>query len=110
LLTWLRKQESINAFNLIIKLLQQNRVSEYYISATEILEHFRFLELFLRHTKKVYISIVGSELISEIERSSEVSYSAIRKRLAKTNRIFALKSLEVILLPIYVNIESWQNT
>ena len=92
-MTGLRKQESINTFNLIIKLSQQNRLSEYYVSATEILEHFRFPELFLRQTKKVYISIVASELISEIERSSEVSHSAIKKRLAKNKQNLRFKEL-----------------
>jgi hypothetical protein len=42
LLTGLRKQESINAFNLIIELSQQNRMSEYYNSELGILEHFKY--------------------------------------------------------------------
>ena len=53
LLTGLRKQESINSFNLIIQLARENKLSEYYNEKLEILEHFRYVDLFLRRTKKV---------------------------------------------------------
>lgn len=44
------------------------------------MEHFKYADLLLRATKKVYTSIVGRELISEIVDSQPVSYSAIRKK------------------------------
>jgi hypothetical protein len=93
LLTGLRKQESINAFNLIIELSQNNRLSEYYNAELGILEHFRYADLFLRQTKKVYISIVTEDLISEIANSSKVSYSAIRKRLTRNKQKLRFKEL-----------------
>jgi hypothetical protein len=93
LLTGLRKQESINSFNLIVELSEQNRLSECYNSELEILEHFRFADLFLRATKKVYISIVNRELISEVVDSQPVSYSAIRKRLTRHYQNLRFKEL-----------------
>jgi intergrase/recombinase len=93
LLTGLRKQESINAFSLIIELSQQNKLSEYYNAELGILEHFKYGDLFLRQTKKVYISIVNKALISKIEKSSKVSYSAIRKRLTRNKQKLRIKEL-----------------
>jgi intergrase/recombinase len=91
--TGLRKQESINSFNLIIELSQQNKLSEYYNAELEVLEHFKYADLFLRATKKVYISIVGKELISEIVDSQPISYSAVRKRLIRHNQHLRFKEL-----------------
>ena len=93
LVTGLRKGEAVNSFNLIIELSQQNRLSEYYNSDTEILEHFKYADLFLRATKKVYISIVNKDLVSAIERSNNVSYSANRKRLTRNNQKLRFKEL-----------------
>jgi intergrase/recombinase len=93
LLTGLRKQEAINSFNLIVELSKQNKLSEYYNSELEILEHFKYADLFLRATKKVYISVVSKDLLSEVERSSEVSYSAIRKRLTRNSQNLRFKEL-----------------
>ena len=58
-----------------------------------MLEHFKHGELFLRHTKNCYISIVSRELIQQITNSSEVSYSAIRKRLTRKNQPLRIKEL-----------------
>jgi len=93
LLTGLRKQESINSFNLIIELSQQGKLSEYYNQELEILEHFKYADLFLRATKKVYISLVAEDLISEIVDSQPVSYSAIRKRLTRNKHNLRFKEL-----------------
>ena len=76
-----------------MKISQRNRLPEYYNSEIEILEHFKYADLFLRQTKKVYISIVNKTLISKIERSSKVSYRAIRKRLTINNQNLRFKEL-----------------
>ena len=57
------------------------------------MEHFRFADLFLRATKKVYISIVNRELTSEVVDSQPVSYSAIRKRLTRHHQHLRFKEL-----------------
>ena len=93
MISGLRKGEAVNSFNLIVELSQQNRLPEYYNSNIEILEHFRFADLFLRATKKVYISIVPENLVSEIADSQLVSYSAIRKRLTRNSQNLRFKEL-----------------
>jgi hypothetical protein len=53
------------------------------------MEHFRFTEIFLRKTKKAYISFVSPEMAefatnSDLRESSRVpTYTAIRKKLRK---------------------------
>jgi hypothetical protein len=64
LLTGLRKEESINAFNLIIQLAKDGKLAEYYNEELGILEHFKHGNLFLRRTKNCYISIVTKDLNS----------------------------------------------
>lgn len=56
------------------------------------MEHFKYADLLLRATKKVYTSIVGRELISEIVDSQPVSYSAIRKK-TRINQHLRFKEL-----------------
>jgi intergrase/recombinase len=93
LVTGLRKQESIDAFNLIITLSKQKRLAEYYNSEFAILEHFRYPDLFLRQTKKVYISIVNKEIVLQIADNQPVSYSAIRKRITRAKHNVRIKEL-----------------
>jgi len=93
LLSGIRKGEAITSFNLIINLSQQNKLSEYYNAEHGILEHFKYGDLFLRQTKKVYISIVAKDLINEICNSQPVSYSAIRKRLTRNKQTLRIKEL-----------------
>ena len=51
LLTGLRKKESIDSFNLIIKLATKDKLSEYWNTELGILEHFKHGDLFLRNPK-----------------------------------------------------------
>ena len=78
----LRKHESQTAFNKIIELSKEGRLSEYFNSETQTLQHYIYPELSNRKTKRVYISIVDNALISQIAGSQPVSYYAIRKRLS----------------------------
>jgi hypothetical protein len=78
----LRKHESQIAFNKIIELSKEGRLSEYYNSETKTLQHYIYLELSNRKTKRVYISIVDNPLINQIASSQPISYYAIRKRLS----------------------------
>jgi len=81
-LSGLRKSEALESFNLIIKLSQQNRLSDYVNPENGIIEHFRFKQ-FLRGTKNVFISIVPESLISEIAQSSPVTSPQIIKKLQR---------------------------
>ena len=51
--TGLRFIEAVNSYNLIIKLNEQGRLYEYYDVEREVLEHFRFKEIFSGIARKL---------------------------------------------------------
>jgi intergrase/recombinase len=78
-LTGLRPAEAVESVRLINN---KEEFAKYYNEGRQALEHFRFPSLFLRQTKKAYISFVTPEMldmIRPIEPSSTVpTYNAIR--------------------------------
>jgi hypothetical protein len=74
LLTGLRKEESITAFNQIIQLSKDGKLEEYYSTELGILEHFKYGDLFLRQTKNCYISIVTEELVQQIANNESLIF------------------------------------
>jgi intergrase/recombinase len=98
LATGIRKNEAIKSFNLIIDLAQAGELDSYYNSNLGILEHYKQKDaegkfMFLKPTKKLYISIVSKTFIDEIAQSNKVSYSAIRKRITRANHKIRIKEL-----------------
>jgi intergrase/recombinase len=98
LVTGIRKNEAIKSFNLIIDLANAGELDSYYNSELGILEHYKIRDgngdfMFLKATKKLYISIVSKVLIGEIAQSKKVSYSAIRKRLNRAKHTIRFKEL-----------------
>jgi hypothetical protein len=57
--TGLRKSEGLTSFNMIIRLNNEGKLSEYYNSELNVLEHFKYGKVFLRGTKNCYISFVS---------------------------------------------------
>jgi len=53
-LTGLRAGEGTNAFNLIITLNSKGKLDTYYTKEMNVLEHFKFKQIFLRGTKNTY--------------------------------------------------------
>jgi hypothetical protein len=93
LLTGLRKEESLKAFALVIQLSKDGKLGEYYNEELGILEHFKHGNLFLRHTKNCYVSIVTKDIIQQIVNSQPVSYFAVRKRLTSKKQTLRVKEL-----------------
>jgi intergrase/recombinase len=82
--TGLRLVEAVNSYNLIIKLSREGRLDEYYQKEKGLLEHFRFKELFIRRSKKAFISFVPAELIQRIQENSPLtSADAVQKLVQK---------------------------
>ena len=77
----LRKTEAIKAFNMIIELNRESRLSEYYNSELQSLEHFKFESDFIRGTKNAFFSFVDKQFIEQIAKCRPISYSTLRKRL-----------------------------
>ena len=91
--TGLRKAEAINSFNLIIKLAEEGKLSEYYNEEQGILEHFKYGTMFLRNSKNVYISIVTKKLVDEVSKSQPVYYTTLRRHLMKYKLNARIKEL-----------------
>jgi len=84
-ITGLRFVESIESYNLIIKLSKHEKLSEYYDVEREILQHFKFREIFLRKTKKAFISFVYSDTVGKISENTPLTEDIIHGRLKRRN-------------------------
>jgi intergrase/recombinase len=98
LVTGIRKNEAIKSFNLIIDLAKAGELDRYYSSDLGILEHYKQKDangnfMFLKATKKLYISIASKTLVDEITQSNKVSYPAIRKRITRAKHNIRIKEL-----------------
>ena len=82
--TGLRFVEAVNSYNLIIDLAEKGKLNEYYNEEKETLEHFKFKDIFLRKSKKAFISFVPKNLIDRIARNRKLtSTDAIQRKLGK---------------------------
>ncbi|MCD6235700.1 MAG: hypothetical protein J7J94_01730 [Thaumarchaeota archaeon] len=80
LATGMRPSEAIESFNLIKELHEKGRLRDYYKDGW--LEHFRYEKLFLRRTKKVYVSYCPREIVTAVtEYPEKLSVEKIRHRL-----------------------------
>jgi len=77
-LTGLRFNEALESYNLIVKLHREEKLGQYYDSQREVLEHFRFKEIFIRRTKKAFISFAPKALVEAIAEQPPLSHSAAR--------------------------------
>lgn len=86
--TGLRFEEAIDSYNLIVKLSQEGKIYQYYNYEKELLEHYKFKSIFLRRTKKAFVSFVPQQLISRIASSKVLAKQFIKSKVRrKTNRI-----------------------
>jgi intergrase/recombinase len=86
--TGMRYEEAVESYNLIIKLSREGKLNEYYKEDREILEHFRFKEIFLRRTKKAFMSFVPKELVERIRDNKPLNpYTIQTKVKRKTNQL-----------------------
>jgi hypothetical protein len=107
--TGLRLDEAINSYRLIVELSEQNQLSKYYNAERGVLEHFRFRTLFIRRTKKAFMSFASAELISKVAASGfKPSTDIIKKRLQRCGlnlrfsdirELFASRSVECLKQP-----------
>jgi hypothetical protein len=79
----LRCVEAIQSYNLIIELSRQGRLSDYYNAEKEILEHFRFKQLFIRNNKKAFVSIIPRVLIHRVSLSERITLAQITNRIKR---------------------------
>jgi intergrase/recombinase len=82
--TGLRLGEAINSYRLIVELSEKGKLGEYYNAERCILEHFRFRALFIRRTKKAFMSFVSNDLIKRVAASEfNPTTDAITRRMQR---------------------------
>jgi intergrase/recombinase len=108
LATGLRLEEGVNCYNLIINLSKERKLKDYYDSDREILEHFKFKNVFMRRTKKAFISFIPKELIERIsENRKTLTKFAIQSRLKRRThqvRFGDIRELHGTLLARYLGV------
>jgi intergrase/recombinase len=82
-ITGLRYNEAIESSNLIVKLAGEGRLSEYFNAEELVLEHYRFKEVFIRRSKKVFISFVPGELVKRISHGEPLHWNIVKKKVAR---------------------------
>ena len=86
-ITGLRLEEAVKSYNLIIGLAKTGRLNEYYNEANECLEHYRFKDLFIRRTKKAFISFVPKQLIKKIVESQPIASKYVVQQRVKDKKL-----------------------
>jgi intergrase/recombinase len=66
LISGLRLSEAISSYNLIIDLSKQGKLDTYYDKKKQVLEHYKFRSIFIRRTKKVFLSYIPQTFILKI--------------------------------------------
>jgi len=84
--TGLRYEEAVNSWNLIIQLATTGKLDSYYKAKKQVLEHFRFKEIFLRRTKKAFISFVSADLVNRITEQKQLTTNILRLRIKRRGR------------------------
>jgi len=73
LVSGLRFEEAINSYNLIIGLAKEGRLNDYYNAEKETLEHYRFKNLFIRRTKKVFVTFIPKTFVERISNQKQLT-------------------------------------
>jgi hypothetical protein len=80
----MRPLEGMDSHNLIIKLDSENRLMDYYDSDRQVLQHFRYRSIFIRRSKKVYISFVPNEIPDGILTDEPIVPRTLYKNFERT--------------------------
>lgn len=81
----LRPLEGIDSFNLLIRLHNENRFGEYYAADQQMLQHFKYRSIFIRRSKKVYISFVPYAILQQIFNCKSIVRRTLYKHLEKNH-------------------------
>jgi len=93
LISGLRKTEAIEAFNLIVNLSKKEKLSEYYNSDFNSLEHFRYPKKFIRGSKNVFFSFIPEFFLNRIVECGTISASGYKRRRMRHGLSSRLKDL-----------------
>ena len=83
----LRLREALNSYNLIIDLARAGRLSEYYNFENEALEHYRFKSLFMRRSKKVFVTFLPKWFVEEISKQEKLTLYQISNWVRRDKKL-----------------------
>ena len=63
LVSGLRFSEAVQSYNLIVQLTNKDTINDYYSFENQFLEHYRFKHLFIRRTKKAFMSYIPKNFL-----------------------------------------------
>jgi len=86
-LSGLRLREAVNSWNLIIDLAREGRLGEYYNEENETLEHYHFRGLFMRRSKKVFVTFIPKRLVERISRQEKLTLFQISNWVRRDKRL-----------------------
>jgi hypothetical protein len=69
----LRLVEAVESYNLIIRLAREGNLGQYYNAESGTLEHYRFKKLFIRRTKKAFISFIPENFVEKISGANRLA-------------------------------------
>ncbi len=81
--TGLRFVEAIESYNLIINLTELGRLNEYYDCEKEVLQHYKFKEVFIRDSKKAFISFLPTDLVVAIGKQETLRYNCVQNKVKR---------------------------
>ena len=87
ILSGLRLREAVNSYNLIIDLAKAGRLNEYYNFENEALEHYRFKSLFIRRSKKVFVSFIPERLVEAISKQEKLTLYQISNYVRRDKKL-----------------------
>ncbi len=84
------ESEGILAFNLIIQLSRESKLSEYYNDELNCLCHYKYKQ-FLRKTKNAYLTFISADMINEIVNSKPIVETRLRASIESHKLTVRLK-------------------
>jgi len=73
LVSGLRFTEAVHSYNLIVELTKKSEINNYYNCEKQFLEHYKFKQIFIRRTKKAFVSYIPKKLIHKIGKNKKIS-------------------------------------
>jgi intergrase/recombinase len=81
--TGLRYLEAVDSWNLVVQLAKKGQLGDYYKAENAVLEHFRFKQVFIRKSKKAFISYVPRTLVEEVSESKPLTVDLLVNRIKR---------------------------
>ncbi len=76
--TGLRFQEAVHSYNLIGELTRQGKLGAYYSADKSTLEHYRFKDVFIRRSKKAFVSFVPADMVQAVAGGELLNGESVR--------------------------------